>query len=214
MPPQDCVRLNDTRQTEQAWPEPSHPYQQRSITPTQPQTVGCTPQGNIALCRRKRFSTSSRRRDLKRFATKSRWTIASIESDDALILPHHANPCGCDFRERQVDSLKALDLERPIREAGSRRSSARSTHAGPYQSGGALLVDAISNASSSQRQPMPSHEGLGSGSARFSASSRLFDLNGAVLREQRINTVAQSLRQLRRFCHLINADKVFGTHSG
>ena len=32
-------------------------------------------------------------------------------------------------------------------------------------------------------------------------------------REQGINTVAQSLRQLRRFCHLINADKVFGTHS-
>ena len=77
------------------------PHQQRSITPTQPQTVGCTPQGNIDLCRRKRFSTSSRRRDLKRLATKSRWRIASIESDDALILPHHANPRGCDFRERQ-----------------------------------------------------------------------------------------------------------------
>src|SRR5450759_843499 len=31
-------------------------------------------------------------------------------------------------------------------------------------------------------------------------------------REQGINTAARSLRQLRRFCHLINADKVFGTH--
>jgi AcrR family transcriptional regulator len=31
-------------------------------------------------------------------------------------------------------------------------------------------------------------------------------------RKQRINPIAQSLRQLRRFCHLINADKVFGTH--
>jgi DNA topoisomerase-3 len=30
--------------------------------------------------------------------------------------------------------------------------------------------------------------------------------------DQGINTAAQSLRQLRRFCHLINADKVFGTH--
>src|SRR5262245_30050629 len=27
MPPQDRVRLNDAGQTEQAWPEPSHPYQ-------------------------------------------------------------------------------------------------------------------------------------------------------------------------------------------
>src|SRR5262249_33577723 len=27
MPAQDRVRLNDTEQTEQAWPEPSHPYQ-------------------------------------------------------------------------------------------------------------------------------------------------------------------------------------------
>jgi hypothetical protein len=24
MPPQDCVRLNDARQTEQPWPQPSH----------------------------------------------------------------------------------------------------------------------------------------------------------------------------------------------
>jgi hypothetical protein len=29
----------------------------------------------------------------------------------------------------------------------------------------------------------------------------------------RLNTATQSLRQLRRFCHLINVDKVFGTHS-
>ena len=34
----------------------------------------------------------------------------------------------------------------------------------------------------------------------------------ARLREQGINTATQSLRQLRRFCHLINMDKVFGTH--
>jgi chaperonin GroEL (HSP60 family) len=32
-------------------------------------------------------------------------------------------------------------------------------------------------------------------------------------REQGINTAIQSLRQLRRFCHLINVDKVFGTHN-
>jgi hypothetical protein len=27
----------------------------------------------------------------------SRWRIASIAAEDALILPHRANPCGCDF---------------------------------------------------------------------------------------------------------------------
>src|SRR5665647_69167 len=31
--------------------------------------------------------------------------------------------------------------------------------------------------------------------------------------EQGIKKAAQSLGQLRRFCHPINADKVFGTHS-
>ena len=49
MPSQDRVRLNDVRQIEQAWPEPSHPYQQCSITPTKPQMVRYTPQGNIEL---------------------------------------------------------------------------------------------------------------------------------------------------------------------
>lgn len=28
--------------------------------------------------------------------------MASIEADDALILPHRANPCGWNFRERQA----------------------------------------------------------------------------------------------------------------
>jgi len=31
----------------------------------------------------------------------SKWTIASIISDDALILPHRANPVGWNFRESQ-----------------------------------------------------------------------------------------------------------------
>jgi hypothetical protein len=30
-----------------------------------------------------------------------RWMIANIASDDALILPHRANPAGLNFRERQ-----------------------------------------------------------------------------------------------------------------
>src|SRR5262249_9682975 len=49
MPPQDRVRLNDAGQTEQAWPEPGHPYQQRPVTPTKPLTVRCTPQRNVEL---------------------------------------------------------------------------------------------------------------------------------------------------------------------
>src|SRR5438034_8025616 len=32
----------------------------------------------------------------------SRWMIANITSDDALILPDHANPTGLNFRERQA----------------------------------------------------------------------------------------------------------------
>src|SRR5215469_7130 len=43
VPPQDCVRLNDARQTEQAWPEPGHPHQYRPITPTKPYTVRRAP---------------------------------------------------------------------------------------------------------------------------------------------------------------------------
>jgi len=49
MPPQDRVGLNDAGQAEQAWPEPSHPDQQCPVTPAEPQTVRCTPQGNIEL---------------------------------------------------------------------------------------------------------------------------------------------------------------------
>jgi hypothetical protein len=36
----------------------------------------------------------------------SRWMIANIALDDALILPHRANPTGLNFRERQVGKLQ------------------------------------------------------------------------------------------------------------
>jgi hypothetical protein len=49
MPPQDRVGLNHAGQTQQAWPEPSHPDQQCTVTPPKPQAVRCTPQGNIEL---------------------------------------------------------------------------------------------------------------------------------------------------------------------
>jgi hypothetical protein len=46
----------------------------------------------------------------------------------------------------------------------------------------------------------------------FSASGRNFDLNGEA-RTARTKQKARSFRQLRRFHHVINSDKVFGTHS-
>jgi len=49
MPPQDRVRLNDARQTEQAWPEPSHPYQQGPVTPAKSPMARRMPEGDIEL---------------------------------------------------------------------------------------------------------------------------------------------------------------------
>jgi hypothetical protein len=42
----------------------------------------------------------------------SKLRIASIECDDALILPHRANPVGYNFRERQDDRVP-LDWQLP-----------------------------------------------------------------------------------------------------
>ena len=53
MPPQDCIRLNDTGQDRQAWPDPGHPHHQGAITAMQPQTVWCTPQAGHARRRRR-----------------------------------------------------------------------------------------------------------------------------------------------------------------
>jgi hypothetical protein len=55
MPPQDCLGLNDTRQTEQVRPKPSHPYQRCPITRTQPQTVCDPPHANIELMPKKKI---------------------------------------------------------------------------------------------------------------------------------------------------------------
>ena len=103
MPPQDRVRLNDAGQTEQAWPEPGHPYQQRPVTPTQPQTVRCTPQGNIELMPKKEVLDFKPAPRLEQIDDKrpKRVEDGSIDPKDALILPHRANPAGWNFRERQ-----------------------------------------------------------------------------------------------------------------
>ena len=49
MPTQDRIRPNHARQVEQAWPEPCHPDQERSINPSQPRAMRRTPQGDIEL---------------------------------------------------------------------------------------------------------------------------------------------------------------------
>ena len=47
----------------------------------------------------RRITSSAAAPRLNKLTTNipSRWRIASIASEDALILPHRANPCGCDF---------------------------------------------------------------------------------------------------------------------
>ena len=49
MPPQDSLRLNYLGRTEQARPEPGHPYEQRAVTAAQSKTRWRPPQGDIEL---------------------------------------------------------------------------------------------------------------------------------------------------------------------
>jgi hypothetical protein len=102
MPSQDSGRLNNSGQTEQARPHSGHPNHQGTVTCTKPDTLRASPQGYVEMAQ-KEFSTSSRRRGLNRSAINvgSRWMIANIAWDDALILPRHANPTGLNLRERQ-----------------------------------------------------------------------------------------------------------------
>ena len=59
----------------------------------------------------------SRRRALNRSAIRAaiKRKIASIECDDALILPHRANPAGSDFRERQVATYLKVAWQQIVR---------------------------------------------------------------------------------------------------
>jgi hypothetical protein len=41
--------LNYAGQSNQAWPQLRHQYQQSSVTRTEPRTTRCTPEGNIEL---------------------------------------------------------------------------------------------------------------------------------------------------------------------
>src|SRR5664280_2078270 len=53
MPPQDSVRLNNSGQTEQGWPELGHPYQQGPFTIPQPEMLRCPPQSDVELMTKK-----------------------------------------------------------------------------------------------------------------------------------------------------------------
>src|SRR5438477_2706432 len=53
MPPKDRLRLNDLGRTEQARPEPGHPYQQRPVTAAQSKTRRRAPQGDAELMTKK-----------------------------------------------------------------------------------------------------------------------------------------------------------------
>src|SRR6266699_5676148 len=49
VPPKDGIRLNNAGRTEQARPEPGHPYQQRPVTAAQSRTRRRMPQGDAEL---------------------------------------------------------------------------------------------------------------------------------------------------------------------
>jgi hypothetical protein len=49
MPTQDGFRLNYLHRIKKAWPNSSHPYEQRAITATQSKTRRCSPHSDAQL---------------------------------------------------------------------------------------------------------------------------------------------------------------------
>src|SRR6266404_6166873 len=63
MPPKDRLRLNDLGRTDQARPEPGHPYQQRPVTAAWSEARRCLPQSDVELMTEKQvlsFKPASR----------------------------------------------------------------------------------------------------------------------------------------------------------
>src|SRR5437016_9987176 len=63
MPPKNGLRLNDLGRTDQARPEPGHPYQQRPVTAAQSTARRCLPQSDVELMTEKQvlsFNPASR----------------------------------------------------------------------------------------------------------------------------------------------------------
>jgi len=92
MPTQDRVRLDNAGQTKQAWPKPSHPYQQCSVAPTE-LPLGCTPQGNIELMPKKEILKLKSAPRLEQVGDNCPKQMEHRDHrvDDELILPYRAN---------------------------------------------------------------------------------------------------------------------------
>jgi hypothetical protein len=92
MPAQDRVRLDNAGQTKQAWPKPSHPYQQCPVAPTE-LPLGCTPQGNIELMPKKEILKLKSAPRLEQVGDNrpKQMEHRNHGIDDELILPHRAN---------------------------------------------------------------------------------------------------------------------------
>ena len=92
MPTQDRVRLDNARQTKQAWPKPSHPYQQCPVAPTE-LPLGCTPHGNIELMPKKEILKLNSAPRLEQVGDNCPKQMEHRDHrvDDELILPYRAN---------------------------------------------------------------------------------------------------------------------------
>ena len=81
-----------------------HPYQQRPVTAEQSKTRRRTPQGDAKLMTKKQILSFKPASRLEQSATNipSECKIASIGPDDAMILPHDANPGRIKSSERTI----------------------------------------------------------------------------------------------------------------
>src|ERR1039458_6472028 len=113
MPTQDRVRLDNAGQTKQAWPKPSHPYQQCPVAPTE-LPLGCTPQGNIELMPKKdilKLKSAPRLEQVGDNCPKQ-MEHRNHRVDDELILPYPANRADGIFgNDRKLDELFEVAFE-------------------------------------------------------------------------------------------------------
>ena len=102
MPPQDGLRPNHLGHSEQARPEPGHPYEQRAITAAKSKTRWCPPQSDVELMAKKQilcFKPASR---LEQIGDEhaERVQHRNIVPNDAMILRYLANLRRMEFSER------------------------------------------------------------------------------------------------------------------
>src|ERR1035441_1074247 len=124
MPTQDRVRLDNAGQTKQAWPKPSHPYQQCPVAPTE-LPLGCTPQGNIELMPKKEILKLNSAPRLEQVGDNypKQMEHRNHRVDGELILPHRANRADGIFGNDTCSPAIARQTARAHRVA--RRAAAR-----------------------------------------------------------------------------------------